>query len=134
MNVEFWSCCEDVCFSARIFKFGLCENFHSHCIDSVMFVVCKVYDNFLETVIRSSLKCDGLMKWFISNEADMSRTEFKEFSVVAFLTLKEFFLALFYFGDVKNGVKGCLHGLFWELFSCWIFLENNFFGLFCLSM
>ncbi len=74
------------------------------------------------------------MDRFISNEADMSRTEFEKLSMASFLTLKEIILALLHLSDVKDSVKGCLHRLFGEHFSCWIFLENYFFSLFCLSM
>ena len=58
MHMEFRASSEHVCFSARVFEFVFGKYLDCNGIDSVVFLICEVYNDFFKAVIRVAIKDD----------------------------------------------------------------------------
>lgn len=112
MNVKFWTSSKNVSLGARVFEFIFSKDLDCYCIYSVVFFVGKINNNFLKTVIWTSVKWNWLMEWFIANVSNMSSTELKELRMGAFWTLKEIIFMRLNFGNIEDSIEGGLHDKF----------------------
>lgn len=71
---------------------------------------------------------------FVSNVTNVNSTELEEFSVLSLLTEEEVFFSLFVLGHIQNCLKCTLHCLLWWSQFFRIIFEDNFFGVFILSL
>lgn len=56
MHMEFRASSKHVCFSARVFELVFGKDLNCDGIDSVVFLICKAYIDFFETVIRVAVE------------------------------------------------------------------------------
>lgn len=99
-----------------------------------MFLICKVNNNFLETIIRAPVNNDRLMGRFITNVAYVSSSELEELGMGSFLTLKEILFMRFSLSDVENGIQCRFHDLLGLGGDFGVFLQNDFLHVLSFSM
>ena len=127
MNMESCSSCKDISLGTQFSSPTWCRDLNFNSIYIVFFKVCKAYNNFFKTVIRSSIKNYTFMLRFISNVSNIDCTKFKEFSFWTLWAFQKLFLSFLILGDIKDCIKCCF--ICFCILNRLLWLKDNLFRI-----
>lgn len=128
MNMYLCTSSEDIGLCAELSSSSWSEYFDSYRIDIIYFIVCKVYNNFLEAIVLSTSECNWFVVWMISDVSYVSSSEFEKFGRRSFVAFKEISSLLRILGKIKDCAKNLSIGIL-TFNRVKRLLKNNFLGL-----